>query len=219
MPHRRHILLLDSTPSPDDTLATSLVQAGYTIARQPGLEHVNLAEFDLAIIVLAPGGHSPALLDRLCALAPTLPVLASTAAEDMSLRIEALQRGATDYLLQPCAPRESLHRIDTALHRARTVQGRWIRRGGVTLDPDRKRFGDGTTWTTLTPTEAPIFKELLESINAPVPKRRLRQCYPDGEQITDNAIEVVIHRLRQKVAAQQLRIGVLRGAGYVLQRA
>lgn len=216
MPDGRQILILDAKPMPRNPLAGALSQAGYHVAQSSELMHADLDGVDLAVIVLAPGGHGPALVERLRSLAPDAPVLAMTATEDMALRIEALERGAIDYLIHSDATDDAVHRIATVLHRSRRIRSRWIRRGSITLDPEGNRFGDGTTWTSLTPTETPIFRELLERMNTPVPKRRLRQCYPEGECISDNAIEVVIHRLRQKLAPTPFRIGVRRGIGYIL---
>jgi two-component system, OmpR family, response regulator len=39
-----------------------------------------------------------------------------------------------------------------------------------------------------------------------------------GEEVSNNAIEVYVHRLRKKLEGAQVRINTVRGLGYCLER-
>jgi len=105
------ILVADDQLDILDALRLLLTDEGYevTAARSPGeaLERLEGAEFDLAILDLnytrdtTSGQEGLDLMERIRALDPTLPVLVVTAWSSVSGAVEAMRRGARDYIEKP----------------------------------------------------------------------------------------------------------------------
>jgi DNA-binding NtrC family response regulator len=105
------ILVADDQVDILDALKLLLSDEGYevTVARSPGeaLERLEGAEFDLAILDLnytrdtTSGQEGLDLMERIRALDPTLPVLVVTAWSSVSGAVEAMRRGARDYIEKP----------------------------------------------------------------------------------------------------------------------
>lgn len=170
---------------------------------------------DVAIISTAVDGSGLDLVER---AARGLPVLIATATDAVDMRMQGLGRGAVDYLIKPFGVDELTVRAATAMLRFEGAGRRYVRRGSFILDKEAGRIGDGAHWTVLTATERQAFSLLLECEDRPVSKNRLKNAIAAGN-VTDNAIEVLIHRLRAKARAWGMFIRTCRGEGYMLEYA
>ena len=147
------------------------------------------------------------------------PVLVATPAEELELRVKALDLGACDYLVQPFDAVELVARIETVQMRGVALGRRMVQRGRLTLDVEVGHLGDGVRSTRLTRTERQLFSVLMEHRDRPVSKRRLKDALGASAELTDNAVEVTIHRLRAKARDVGLNIRTYRGFGYQLEGA
>jgi NtrC-family two-component system response regulator AlgB len=104
-----HLLLLDDDASLRKSLRLTLETLGHTVAEAPGTAQAKdlLAQrlFDVALVDLRLGRESgldavPALLS----LAPGLSVIVMTAYATIETAVEAIRRGALDYLPKPFTP-------------------------------------------------------------------------------------------------------------------
>ncbi len=105
------VLVADDQVDILDALRLLLSDEGYqvTVARSPGeaLEQLEGAEFDAAILDLnytrdtTSGQEGLDLMERIRTLDPTLPVLVVTAWSSVSGAVEAMRRGARDYIEKP----------------------------------------------------------------------------------------------------------------------
>src|ERR671921_645650 len=105
------ILIADDQQDIIDALRLLLLDEGYEVlpAQSPGeaLERLEGAEFDLAILDLnytrdtTSGQEGLDLMERIRTLDPTLPVLVVTAWSSVSGAVEAMRRGARDYIEKP----------------------------------------------------------------------------------------------------------------------
>ena len=105
------VLVADDQASILDALKLRLGVEGYevTTATSPSeiLAAVERADFDVALIDLnytrdtTSGQEGLALLDRLRAIDPTLPVLVMTGWSSVAGAVEAMRRGARDYIEKP----------------------------------------------------------------------------------------------------------------------
>lgn len=172
---------------------------------------------DIALVYLPSDGHDLALLDRLCEAAPGIPLMVATSRDAIDVRILALNRGAVDYLIWPFNAGELLARVATVLRRREISSGRFIRRGDIVLDCEIGRIGDGLSWTTLSPTERKVFPILFGDLGRPVSKQRMRSALAEDGFVSNNAIEVLISRLRVKARAWGMQIQTYRGLGYTLE--
>ena len=104
-----HILIIDDEASLRQTMARILQRAGYEVTTavngKEGLALVSEHPFDLLYLdIRMPDVNGLELLKTIHAKFPDLPVILFTAQPDLNSAVEALRRGATDYLLKPLKP-------------------------------------------------------------------------------------------------------------------
>ncbi|MFK7984569.1 MAG: sigma-54-dependent transcriptional regulator [Sandaracinaceae bacterium] len=115
-----HILVVDDDLAVGVVLAGMLTQAGHHAEHVPradeALERVRSGRVDVVVTDLRmPEMDGMALLDALAQLAPGLPSIMLTAHGTMATAVEAMKRGAHDFLTKPFDREEVLHKVDTAL--------------------------------------------------------------------------------------------------------
>lgn len=103
------ILIIDDEPALRQTMARILQQAGLDVTTaqdgEQGLAFLGTTGFDLVYMDLRmPGLAGLEVLELMRASHPDLPVVLFTAQPDLDSAVEALRRGATDYLLKPLKP-------------------------------------------------------------------------------------------------------------------
>jgi len=115
-----HILIIDDEASLRKTLARILQQAGFEVTTaengEQGLSFLQGANFDLVYTDLRmPGFAGLDVLSLIHERYPTLPVILFTAQPDVNSAVEALRRGASDYLLKPLKPEVIIEKTKTML--------------------------------------------------------------------------------------------------------
>ena len=121
------ILVVDDEPHVRAMIAAPLERHGCTVAEASGgrealealeLNHCNLVLTD----ILMPDVNGVDLLERIHALHPNLPVVIVTAVHDIAVAIDAMRRGAYDYLLKPFTPEQLLATVERALSHRRALE-------------------------------------------------------------------------------------------------
>jgi two-component system OmpR family response regulator/two-component system response regulator QseB len=150
-------------------------------------------------------------VDALTGLAT--PVLVLTARDGLEDRIHALDLGADDYLLKPFAFRELLARMRAVVRRRDGVAHSLIGSDALQLDlTTREVLIDGRR-EALTAREFALLHALLERPGAILSREQLEQrIYGWGEEVTSNAVDVLIHGMRRKIGAEAIRN--VRGLGW-----
>lgn len=115
-----NILIVDDEPNLRTTLSLILQRDGYTVttAGEADEAHQKLQEqtFDLVFLdIKMPKKSGLVLLTEIKQLFPNLPVLLLTAFASLESAIEAVRRGAADYLLKPIDPPQILSRVRQVL--------------------------------------------------------------------------------------------------------
>src|SRR2546428_420677 len=106
MPQER-ILVVDDEAAVLSIIAAMLTRSGYAATAASGAEEAlkRLREdqaYDLVLSdIMMPGIDGIALLERICAEHPGIPVVLITAVHDIHVATNAFRRGAADYLLKP----------------------------------------------------------------------------------------------------------------------
>jgi DNA-binding NtrC family response regulator len=126
------ILIADDQQDIIDALRLLLLDEGYEVtpARSPGeaLERLEAADFDLAILDLnytrdtTSGQEGFDLMERIRALDPTLPVLVMTAWSSVAGAVEAMRRGARDYIEKPWDDERLLVAVRTQIELRRALR-------------------------------------------------------------------------------------------------
>ena len=115
-----HILIIDDEASLRQTLARILQRAGFEVTTaangKDGLALVHEHPFDLLYLdIRMPDMSGLELLKNIHTEFPDLPVILFTAQPDLNSAVEALRRGAIDYLLKPLKPQTVIDRTQAIL--------------------------------------------------------------------------------------------------------
>ncbi len=126
------ILIADDQQDIIDALRLLLIDEGYEVspARSPSeaLERLEAVDFDLALLDLnytrdtTSGQEGFDLMERIRALDPTLPVLVMTAWSSVAGAVEAMRRGARDYIEKPWDDEKLMAAVRTQIELRRAVR-------------------------------------------------------------------------------------------------
>lgn len=147
------------------------------------------------------------------------PVLILTARDGTESLVLGLNSGADDYLRKPFEIEELVARIRALLRRPGNVLGTVLTHGNVTLDTNTREVTVNGALVDLGRRECGALELLLRRADRVVSKPAIEEAiYAFGEELSSNAIEVLIHRLRKRMqqASAQIHIHTLRGIGYML---
>jgi two-component system, OmpR family, response regulator len=217
------ILLVEDDHSVADGLQSSLEQGGYAV------DHVGSGELALAaaeaehydIIVLdigLPGIDGFQVLKRLREKKSTASVLVLTAYDAIEDRVRGLDLGADDYLAKPFALPELEARIRMLARRNQAVRSAEIALGGLMLDTVGRRARVHGAPLDLTAREWSLLEYLVMRAGQVVSKDRLMQAlWSWDKEVSPNALEVHMSRLRGKLADAGLQIRTIRGFGYLIE--
>ena len=156
---------------------------------------------------------------RLRARGSAIPVLLLTARDAVEDRVRGLELGADDYLVKPFATAELVARI-RALARRHAPPGAHIKLGLLHLDSASRRARVGERALELSAREWAVLEYLLLQAGRVVSKQQIIDTIaPWGEDLTINAVEVYVSRLRLKLEGAGVAIRTVRGFGYLLEAA
>ena len=217
------LLLVEDNAVLADWLSRSLRRDGYTV---DWLDNGNDADFclrdetyDLVILDLALpqlGGHE--VLRRLRGRGNATPVLVLTANNSLSSRIAELDQGADDYMAKPFEVEELEARVRVLLRRASGVAQPLVRCGALVLNTNTREFTLADAPLALTPRERAVLEVLILKAGSTVSKPALAQSlFSLDEQVSPEAIEIYVHRLRKKLEPSDAAIVTLRGLGYLMR--
>jgi len=148
------------------------------------------------------------------------PVLLLTARGTVGDRILGLNFGADDYLPKPFELDELEARVRALLRRAPAAQPAALERartlGKLAWEPEASAFYCGQEPLALTPREAALLRALVERPNYAHTKEYLADTV-FGAEAQPDAVEVLAHRLRKKLAPCGVAIVTLRGVGYLIK--
>lgn len=176
---------------------------------------VNVVVLDIGL----PGIDGFEVVRRLRVRGATVPVLLLTARDAVEDRVRGLEQGADDYLVKPFATAELVARIK-ALARRHTSRPSALSLGDLSLDTATKRARVGDKAIELSVREWAVLEYLLQHASRVVSKQQIIDAIlPWGDDLSLNAVEVYISRLRLKLADAGVTIRTIRGFGYLLEPA
>jgi DNA-binding response OmpR family regulator len=218
-----HVLIVEDDPLLAGGLRETLRRAGYVADAVPSAEQADaalkVAQIDLVILDIGlPGTDGFSWLRKLRAAGGHQAVLVLTARQAVDDRVHGLTVGADDYLPKPYATEELLARVNALARRGRAQKSRIIEHGPLTIDLDRKRATLAGRPLDLPQREHAILEYLFSNIEAIVGKDKIAGAVASWhEEISPNAIEVHMSRLRSKLEPAGIRIRTVRGLGYLVE--
>jgi DNA-binding response OmpR family regulator len=221
----RTALLVEDDPDVAATLRSHLMRAGFVVheARneRDAVRRVEEIAPDVVVLDLAlEVGAGAAACRRIRDLASVgdVPLLVLSPHEDVSSRLALFELGADDIVAKTCDPSELVARVGAILRRG--ADRRSVRRIG----PLRITLATGDAWLAerqleLTNGERAVLIELARAYPGLTARTALDRRPDQEHDVTSNVTEVLVARLRRKIAAAGggIEINAVRRAGYVLR--
>lgn len=218
------ILLVEDELEMAAWLERALAQSGFLPVHAPDVsgaqELLASQQFDAMVLDLRlPDKHGLVFLRELRAAGNQIPVLLLTAQGTLHDRVRGLNLGADDFVSKPFALEEVEARLMALLRRNRGSQASAsLNCGSLEYNPANRAFLLSGVVLHLTPREHAALLALITNVDLPVEKSRLHeQVFEQDSDAGPDAIEVVLHRLRKKLAQTDVRIVTVRGLGYMLE--
>jgi DNA-binding response OmpR family regulator len=200
------------------SLKKALSDAGWSVdwVKDGLLAQSALADGDYACVLLdlgLPGRDGIEVLQRARGQGNLTPVLVLTARDGVDARVMGLDVGADDYLVKPCELQELLARMRAVIRRRDGSAHSIIGGPQVQLDLTTREVILGGERSQLSAREFSLLHALLERPGAILSRAQLEnRIYGWGEEVTSNAVDVLIHGMRRKLGAGTIRN--VRGLGW-----
>jgi two-component system OmpR family response regulator len=177
------------------------------------------APYDLLVLDLGlPRMEGDDVLQRLRQRGGEIPVLVITAREGLRERVRVLDLGADDYLVKPFALDEFQARVRALLRRVTSKGTPELKLGRLRLDlPGRRAWIDDDA-LELTAREFGVLAALAARVGRLTSRAQLVESLCGWDQeLTDNGLDIAIHRLRRKLRGSGAGVRTIRGLGYLLE--
>ncbi|APW37759.1 two-component system response regulator [Rhodoferax koreense] len=225
------LLLVEDDPAMQTTLQRALSRRGFAVQAcgdgRVALQSWLDAPPDVVMLDLSlPGMDGLQVLDAARRQGLRTPVLILTARGTVGDRILGLNAGADDYLPKPFDLEELEARLRALVRRstslaleAETLPGpSALLVGELRCEKDSGAIYFRDQVLELSPRELALLQTLMAKPGHAVTKERLFELVFPGEQdVQYEAIEVVVYRLRKKLAHTGVTLMTLRGLGYLLK--
>lgn len=153
------------------------------------------------------------MLRELRAARDPVPVIITTAQDQVAIRIDGLNSGADDYLIKPFDLSEMSARVAAVARRSAGHNLPLLTIGDIAVDIARKEATVAGKSVVLTAREWVVLERLLRHRGAVVTKGDIEDAlYAFGAEVESNAVEVYVSRLRKKLGRDF--VSTARGLGY-----
>ena len=217
------ILIVEDDLVLADGLKSSLTQSGFAVdLMTSGIDADGVLAyqtFDLVLLDLGlPKLSGFEVLKRLRGRGSKMPVLILTANDDIDNRVKGLDLGADDYLTKPFNLAELEARVRALIRRGQAGGSAIISVGKLQLDTTSRAASYNDASLNLSARELAVLEILMLKAGKVVNKEQMLEklCNFD-EDISDNALEVYLHRVRKKLELSDINIRTIRGLGYMLE--
>lgn len=218
-----HVLLVEDDRAIVRTLSELLSGEGFAVTAEAtqsaAIARLGAERFDIALLdVTLAEGNGFAVCAAAREAAPDMPVIFLTASDDEYSTVAGLDMGAADYIAKPFRARELISRMRGALRRANPVDSVLVV-DDVRLDVNSGAVTKDGAEVFLSALEYRLLLYFFQHKGKLVTRDNLKDAIWDsaGEYVSDNALNVYIKRLREKVETDpgDPRIIVtVRGLGY-----
>ena len=225
---RMQLLLVEDDPTMQATLHRALTRRGMEVTAvgdgRAALSQWTALQPDAVILDLTlPGLDGLQVLQHARSRGLRTPVLILTARGTVGDRVMGLNAGADDYLPKPFDLDELEARLRALVRRSADpgvapLAPSTVQIGAIRYDKDSGALYFHGEVMELTPRELALMHALLAQPGHAVTKERLYELvFPGQLDVQYEAIEVVVYRLRKKLAGTGLTLMTLRGLGYLLR--
>ena len=198
----------------EDGFSVDAVDTGVAALRRLERQDIDVVVLDLGL----PDIDGNEVLHQLRTRGINAPVLVLTARDAVASRVEALEKGADDYLIKPFEYAELLARIRALLRRAAAPRWAPLSCNGLVLDPTELEITIGNNRVRLSPREHALLALFLRRKGELLRREDiLLQVFGYNFEPGTNLVNVHIANLRKKLGHGPVVIDAVRGVGYRLR--
>lgn len=213
-------LVIEDDPMIGQGLVRALQDIGLTGDWvQSGVEGeaaIGTGEYSLILLDLGlPDKSGFDILARLRSDGDRTPLLIITARDEIDDRVRGLDLGADDYLIKPFGVGELMARIRAILRRRDDLVMNTLGNGEISLNPETYEASYRGKTLLLPAREFALLHALLERPGTILSRTQLEnRIYKWNEEVSSNALDVLIHYLRKKFDNEIIRN--VRGVGWMV---
>lgn len=196
----------------DSGFRVDLIQDGIAADITLSTTHYDLVILDLSL----PGLDGLEVLKELRARKSTVPVLILSARDEIKDRVLGLDAGANDYLTKPFHMNELEARIRALVRQAAGNQ-EIVSIRNLHFNTVRRTAHIDEQLVSLTRRELAVLEVFVRHRNFLIHKENLIENLSSWDkEITANALDIAVHRLRKKLKKSGLEITTIRNLGYTV---
>ncbi len=223
-PHFMRLLIVEDNARLAALMARLMTDNGHAVDIAGSVDEaraaIRLADHDVIVLDLSlPDGNGRDVLNAIRKSKNNALVLVVTAQGDLVSRVQALNAGADDYIVKPVDDDELIARVRALGRRARQVSEESLTAGNVCLDTVSLTLTIDGRIVGIPPGELRALSVLMAQQGQVLRREKLENAvYSFDNEVTVNAVEATVSRLRRRLDAAHATVEVvaMRGIGYVL---
>jgi DNA-binding response OmpR family regulator len=198
------ILIIEDERSLALVLHRALSEEGWEVSwASDGATGLEIAiEEDFAAVmldVMVPGKNGWEVLEQLRAAKPSLPILLTTALDDVDDKVKGLRLGADDYLVKPFEFKELFARLESLIRRDRLGRDLITRVGDMTLDRKTRKVTRRGYEIRLTRREYDLLEALASNVGHAVDRDTLQRRVWTDDEAFEKTVDIFVRTLKRKL--------------------
>lgn len=218
-----YILIAEDDQHLSNGLSRTLRLGGYKVDQvRTGVDAETAAHtepYDLIILDIGlPQRDGLTVLSNLRKDGKTLPILILTARDTAHDRIRGLDLGANDYLCKPFDVGELEARVRALLRKDKWGNRTEISVGSLVYDTFARKFSIDGEPLEISAREFIALELLLQRKGRVVFRNDMLEHISNLDRdVSSNALDILIHRLRKKIEASGCIIQTVKGLGFIIE--
>jgi PAS domain S-box-containing protein len=203
-------------------LGRTLLQFKYEVethsSRETAVEAWSHGHCEAALLSISRSDEQPfAAVTAFREQRPHAPIVIVSDMTHVEDRVAGLDAGADDYITAPFAVAELRARLSAITRNTALRLPAEIRMGPLLMRAGDPTVTIGADRVDVTPRERALLEMFAVSSPTILGKSAIARRFSVGEPASNSAVEILVHRLRKRLAPFGMNIVPLRGVGYRLQ--
>ena len=217
------ILVVEDHPLLGKSIKTGFEEVGWVVDLaadgEEGLYCAESCEYDVIVLDwMLPKRSGIELLRELRAKHRDVPAIMITAKGAVADRVEGLDRGADDYLVKPFEMPELVARVNALFRRSIGRGTSSVSAGSLSIDFAAHRAALDGAPLELTGKEYDLLAALVAKQDQLIRRTALvGMLYQLEGEPESNSLDVLLARVRKKLAGSDIEIATVRGKGFILR--